>query len=326
MRLNYLCSVLSIALTAAACGDDGGKTTPDAPKQEDIGFNKPTGALKANYEVSKNNWKEVGPANLDCLGKPDDVVATTVQVVLSTRVDDFQSGNPVPGTVVTAFNGQNTSDMIAGPVTSDGNANLMLTFQPGVKRFGFKMTNSNSLDTLLLNQTLEPNAAAQMIGHIQSVSTATAQTLPALIGVSRTQGTGILAGAVRDCGQAGRMDGTKDLSGPIEISNYIATVSSTEANVSSGVDVVQHLMGVDSYYFSASVGLPVRHSQQDFSSKNGLFMAIEMQPTPTAYVQIWGYKTDADFAADKLSLIAQLKTAVIADVVITGSYEPLRTP
>jgi hypothetical protein len=313
MRLTSFISVFSITLTAAACGDDGGKTMVDAPKVEDIGFNKPTAALKQNHEVSKNNWVEDGPAMLDCLGTPANDMPTTVSVVLSTRVDDFQSGNAVPNTVVTAFTDQNTTAVIAGPVTSDGNANLMLTFPMGTKRFGFKMTNPNALDTLLLNQTLNPTMAAQTIGHIQSVSTATAQTLPALIGVSRTPATGILAGAVRDC--AGK-----------ELSNYVATVSSTEATLTSGVDVVKHLPGVDAYYFSASVGLPVRHSQQDFSSKNGLFMAIEMAPTPTAYVQVWGYKNDADLAADKLSLIAQLKTAVIADVVITGSYDPLRTP
>ena len=54
-------------------------------------------------------------------------------------------------------------------------------------------------------------------------------------------------------------------------------------------------------------------------------MAIEMQPNPTAYVQIWGYKTAADVTADNLSLIAELKTSVIAETVITGSYEPLRS-
>lgn len=324
MRLSSIASVLF--LTLAACGDDGGKTPLDAQMMVDIGFNKPTAALKANYEVSKNNWKEIGPANLDCLGTAANDLPTTVAVTLSTRVDDFQSGNAVPGTTVTAFKDQEVGMTIAGPATSDQSANLQLTFPVGVKRFGFKMTNPNALETWLLNQTLDPNMATQTIGHIQSVSTATAQTLPALIGVSRTPGTGILAGAVRDCGKAGRMDGTKDLSGPIEMSNWVATVSTTEATATSSVDVVKHVDGVDAYYFSSSVGLPVRHSQQDFASKNGLFMAIEMQPTPVAYVQIWGYKTDADLAADKLSLIAQLKSAVVADVVITGSYEPLRTP
>jgi hypothetical protein len=321
MRLTSFVSVLTISLTAAACGDDGGKTPVDAPKAEDIGFNKPTGSLKAGFEVSKNNWMELGPANLACLGTSSDDVATTVAVTLSTRVDDFQSGNAVPGTSVTIFRDQDAGNPIGAPVVSDGNANLSVMIPTGVKRFGFKMTNANSLDTLLLNQTVDPAMATQMITHIQSVSTATAQTLPALIGVSRTPGTGILAGAVRDCGDASRTGHT----GPQEMANFIATVSSVEATATSAVDIVQPLMGEDTYYFSSSVGLPVRHSQQDASSKDGLFMSIEMQPTPTAYVQIWGYKTDADMAADKLSLIAQLKTAVIADVVITGSYEPLRT-
>ena len=35
-------------------------------------------------------------------------------------------------------------------------------------------------------------------------------------------------------------------------------------------------------------------------------MVIEMAPTATAYVQVWGYLTEADLAADKLTLIAEL--------------------
>lgn len=304
MRFASLSSVLALALVAA-CGDDGGSSAPDAKADVDIGFNKPTAPLKANHEVSKNNWVEDGPADLTCLNTPSADLPTTVAVALTTKVDDFQSGNAVPGTSVTVFPNQDTASPFGPAVVSDGNAMLTVNVPVGTKRFGFKMTNASSLDTLLLNQTVKPNDAVQTLSRIQSVSTATAQTLPALIGVSRTAGTGILAGAVRDC--AGK-----------EMSNFVATVSSTDATVT-------HLPGVDTYYFSASVGLPVRHSQQDYSSKNGLFMAIEMAPTSTAYVQVWGFKTQADVDAGTLSLIAQLKTAVIADVVITGSYDPLRT-
>ena len=74
-----------------------------------------------------------------------------------------------------------------------------------------------------------------------------------------------------------------------------------------------------------SAGLPVRHNQQPSGSKNGLFMVIELGAAPAAFVQVWGYKTDADVQSDTLTLIAELPTAVIADTVITGSYEPLRT-
>jgi hypothetical protein len=41
---------------------------------------------------------------------------------------------------------------------------------------------------------------------------------------------------------------------------------------------------------------------------------------------VWGYVNDADLGMDKLSLIAELQTEVITDTVITGSYDPLRTP
>ncbi|MCW5804227.1 MAG: hypothetical protein KIT31_17780 [Deltaproteobacteria bacterium] len=289
-------------LAAAACGDDGG-AAPDAPPK-DIGFNKPTKSLKGNREVADNQWMELGPADLACLGTPSADAATTVDVALSTKVTDFQSGNLAPGTSVIAFPNQSIGQPFGAAVVADEMAKLTLTIPTGTKRFGFKMTSDSALDTLLLNQTVLPDMAAQMLGQIQSVSKTTAQTLPALIGVSRTAGTGVLAGAVRDCANH-------------EISNFIATVSSTKGEVN-------HVDGADTYYFSSSVGLPVRHSQKAASSEDGLFMIIELQAAPKAFVQVWGYVNDTDLAADKLTLVAELETAVITDTVITGSYEPLR--
>jgi len=314
MRLSCSTVTLLSLVTVAACGDDGG-TGPavDAPVK-DIGFKRPTASLKANMETAPDTWVEIGPASLGCLSTPASDVASANAVVIDTKVEDFQSGNLVPNTTVTVFPNQDVANTFAGGpyVSSSSGATLSVMIPAGTKRFGYKMVNPNALDTLLLNQTLDsPTLTPQMVSKIQSVSTATGATLPALIGVSREPGTGVLAGAVRDCNKK-------------EISNFIATVSSTMATASSTPDDVTHLVGVDTYYFSASVGLPVRHSQQASSSKDGLFMAIEMQPTPTAYVQVWGYPTDADLASDNLKLIAQLQTQVVADTVITGSYEPLR--
>lgn len=302
MRLPILASIL----VAAACGGSG-STTEDAPPAVSHGFDKPTAALKANNEMTPDNWVELGPANLGCLGTAANDPATTLVVNLSSKVKDFQSGSAVPGAVVSAFPNQSISTPFPGaPWTADGNADVTIMIPQGTKRFGYKMTHPDSLDTLLLNQTVQPSVANQTLDTIQTVSKTTAQTLPALIGVSRTAGTGVLAGSMRDC------DGN-------EMSNFIATVSSTKGTAT-------HLAGADTYYFSASVGLPVRHSQQAAASKDGLFMVIELGAAPTAYVQVWGYKTDADLASDTLSLIAELETQVIADTVITGSYEPLRTP
>jgi hypothetical protein len=295
-------------------GDDTGSGSGDA-KVTDIGFNKPTGALKANHEMSEDVWVELGPANLTCLNTPNSDTPLEQAVTVTGEIKDFQSKNPNPGVTVTAFADQNADQPFGPATTSDEQALFSLQIPVATKRFGYKMVDTtDSLNTLLLNQYILPadRAATHMVSDVQIVSTATATTLPALIGTSRTPGTGILAGAVRDCDHN-------------EISNFIATVSSTPATATSGLDAVTHLDGVDTYYFSAAVGLPVRHSQQDFSNKDGLFMSIEMQPNPTAYVQVWGYLTEADVTADKLSLVAQLKTSVIADTVITGSYEPLRS-
>ncbi|CAN5903713.1 hypothetical protein BH11MYX2_BH11MYX2_25890 [soil metagenome] len=321
MRTNSTLFVLTSLL--AACGGGGGSggddTGSDAAPAKDIGFNKPTKILKANHEepVDSDMWFELGNADLTCLNTPNADVALTEALTVSGDIKDFQSKNPNPGVKVTAYADQNADQPFdATGATSDQEAKFMLSIPAGTKRFGYKMVDrEDSLDTLLLNQYVLPTerTSPHAVSDVQIVSTATATTLPALIGTSRTTGTGILAGAVRDCQHR-------------EISNFVATVSSTPATFDSKPEsAVTHLDGVDTYYFSAAVGLPVRHSQQDFSNKDGLFMAIEMQPNPVAYVQVWGYITEADLAADTLSLIAQLKTSVIADTVITGSYEPLRS-
>lgn len=294
------------SLCIAACGDDGGTTiTPDAPKPPSKGFDPPTAALKANKETAPDTWTELGPADLTCLGMPANDAATTVAVALATKVRDFQSNNPVPNATVSTFRDQDVATVIETK-TADGNADVTVNIPIGVKRFGFKMTHPDALDTLLLNQRVNASTPTQTLSSIQSVSKTTATLLPALIGVSRTAGTGVLAGALRDC--QGR-----------EVSNFIATVSSTRGSATP-------LPGADTYYFSPSVGLPAKHNQLAMASSDGLFMVIELPAAPTAFVQVWGYPTDADLAANNLKLVAELPTAVVADTVITGSYEPLRTP
>jgi hypothetical protein len=305
MRLAIIFTLTSLSLVA--CGDDGGGTTPDASDEVDIGFNPPTVTLKANEEVADDQWMEVGDADLSCLNTASDDVASTVAVTLTTKVTDFQSGNAVPGAMVEVFKDQDYMNVEA-TATSDQNAMVSIDLPIGVKRFGYRMTSSSSLPTFLLNQTLPaPDQAMQTVGNIQSVSNATAQTLPALIGQTRTVGTGVVAGALRDC--QGR-----------EISGFIATISSTKGEAST-------VMGADTYYFDSSVGLPVHHNRQAYASGDGLFMIIEIPSSaPTGYVQMWGFPTAADMqmGAAGLKLIAELQVPVLPDTVITGSYEPLR--
>jgi hypothetical protein len=287
---------LTLLFALVACGG-GEKAVPDAPPP-DIGFNNPPGSLKANA-----NNAELGPADLGCLGTAANDPPTTLAVTLEATVKDFQDGTIVPNAGVTVFRGQDVS-AVFDTKTADAAAKVTVTIPVGTKRFGFKMTAANSLDTLLLNQTVQPSTMMQTFDSIQTVSTKTATLLPALINKNRSAGTGVLAGAVYDC--QGH-----------QISNFIATVSSESGTAA-------HLPGASAYYFDPTAGLPVRHTQRGSASADGLFMVIEIAVTPAAYVQVWGYPTDADLAADQLKLIAELQVPVIADTVITGSYQPLR--
>lgn len=301
MRTNLSIFGLGVSLALVACGGDdggGGQAQVDAPAAPDVGFNKPTASLKANIDNV-----EMGPADLSCLGQASSDAAS-MDVTLNTKVTDFQNGNAIANATVTAFDGVDSANpFVTG--TSDSMGDLSLHIGAGHKRFGFKMTAAGQIDTLLLFQYLDPTVTTTTEpGKIQSVSNSTAATLPALIGETRTAGSGVLAGALRDCSLH-------------EISNFIATVSSTSGTATS-------LAKADTYYFNPQAGLPVHHNQQDAASANGLFMVIQLPVTPTAYVQMWGYATDADKSTDKLTLISELQVPVLADTVITGSFEPDR--
>jgi hypothetical protein len=305
MRFGFSISICVLV----ACG---GSSTPKPDAPVDIGFNKPTASLHANTEVSDGVWMDLGPADLTCLNTPSADEATTVAVTLNGIIKDFQTSKPVPQTTVTAFQGIDFMHPF-DTQTSDTMGFATFTVPTGTKRFGFQMTSSSSLPTFLLNQTIKPSDAVQPTGtctpapcrmDVQSVSTATGQLLPALIGETRVQGTGVIAGALRDCQDH-------------EMSSFVATVSTTKGNIAP-------LEGAAAYYFSSGVNLPAHHNQQEAASADGLFMVIQLPASDTAFVQMWGYPTDADMASDSLKLIAELQVPVLADTVITGSYSPLR--
>ncbi|MEO6774726.1 MAG: hypothetical protein ABI467_17255 [Kofleriaceae bacterium] len=279
---------------AAACGGGGDDTTTDAAV--DVGFNLPTATLKANASDA-----EVGDVDLtSCLAD----APTTVAHTLATTVKDFQNQTAVPQATVTGFPGIMT-DAVFDTQMSDGNGLLTINIPAGTKRYGFKMTADGQFPTFLLNQYVKPDAPADTTepSSIQSVSNSTAALLPALIGQTRTPGTGVVAGAVRDC--QGH-----------EISNFVVTVSSTSMTSTP-------IPGAQAFYFSLSPELPVHHTQADSAAANGLFMAIQLPVTATAYVQAWGFPTAADLASGTMKLISELAVPVVGDTVVTGSFEPI---
>ena len=297
MRLSF-----AIVLVAACGSSSKAMMTVDAGPGS-AGFDKPSMAVHANTQGSDGTWTDNGPADLSCLGTPTSDQPTTVQVMLTTVVKDFQTQAAVPDAQVLAFQDLDVASPFA-TTTAGSDATVMVTVPVGTTRFGFQMTADAQYPTFLLNQKVDPSMPTQMLAEIQSVSGQTATLLPALIGETRTMGTGVVAGAVRDC-QARTM------------SNFVVTVSSTSMTATP-------ITGSQAYYFSPDkMPLPVRHNVSAMSSANGLFMAIQVPVAATAYIQAWGYTSDAAVGSD-MTLLSELAAPVVADTVVTGSFEPIR--
>ena len=303
---------------AAACGGSN-NSGPDAPPPlTNIGFTPPTMATHANSETN-NVWTDLGLADWTCLGTPSADAPLAADMTLTGQVVDFMNmQNGVPNTMIDAFDNINYTAPFKS-FTTDGTGKFTLTVPAGKVRVGFKLHADQYMDTFLLNQYWMPSSTANTIS-IGDISSGLASALPAFIDFERQTGTGVLAGAMRDCQHH-------------EVSNAIATVSSvsmmpTHLQGTVNVGGVQTPIIASTFYFNTSTGLPAKHKDRQATDQDGLFTIFNLPPiSGTAYIQVWGFKTDADVAkgAAGLTLLAELPSPVIADNVITGSIEPYRT-
>jgi hypothetical protein len=297
MRLITLSSILFASTLGAACGDD------PVPQPDNRGFVVPDAVTLAHTSST-----DPGSApDWSCLRTPTDDTATTVAITLTGEARDFQrASEKIRDATVTAFRGIDYQNPVATSELTGSDGIYSVTLPAGVVRVGFKVAAPNYMDTFLLNQLFDPGQAEQTL-NISAISTGLATALPALIGERREEGTGVLAGAIRDC--AGN-----------EVSQAIATVSSAAGSA-------RHLEGAQTYYLDAGANLPVRHEELVHTDKNGLFAVFHLPPTATAYIQVWGFVDAAGLAQGEagLTLLAELPSPVVGDSVITGSIEPLRT-
>jgi hypothetical protein len=294
--------LLACSAALAACGDDGGMMVDDG--LADLGFATPTMVTTAYAEDADGLWVEQGPANWSCLNTASDDVPTTVDVTLSGPILDFQSDEPLPGAELTLFGDDGIGSTPVATTTADEEGNYELVLPTGGTQWAFKVVAEEALDTYTLNQYFEPEEAAQE-HEIDSISVLTAQALPAFINVTRTIGLGVVAGSIRDC------DGN-------EVSGAIAAVSDS-------ADVTSHIDGGVSYYFSAlATSLPVRHSQQAMTNKDGRFVTIELPPGGEGHLQVFGFIDEADLADGEPTLLSQISAPILADSVVSVSMNPIR--
>ncbi len=296
----FLLSCSMVALLAS-CGDDGGGMIDEGDAE--LGFATPMITTTAYKEVG-GVWQEQGPANWSCLNTATAEVPTTVDVTLTGPVIDFQSDEPLPGAELTLYGDGGISSTPILETTADENGDYSMLLPTGTTLWAFKVVADEALDTYTLNQYYEP-AVAEQEEQLESISVLTAQALPAFINVTRTPGLGIVAGTIRDCDNN-------------EVYGAIAAASSS-------TDVVEHLAGGVAYYFSALMtSLPVRHSQQALTNKDGRFVVIELPPGGDAHVQIYGFIDEADLADGEPTLLSTITSPSLADTVIRLSMNPVR--
>jgi len=312
MKRSLMLGLGALAMLApimGACGgDDDGGGTPDAgtaPKCEKVGgeacFLAPTAAIKK---------KDGTAANLNCQAPV--IMTSSQEISISGNIRDFQNDTVVDNATIAAFDDLDFGSSVA-MANADANADWMLTIPSGMakSRMNFKMTAPDSLDTYALNISVDVGNPTITGMTRNTVSKATANALPAFIGVDRTEGLGVLAGVAVDC------DGD-------ELEGVIATVSSAS---SKGGGSPTFVAGAQTYYFSnGDPDLPVRRTSQTSTNKDGLFVIIEIPPSSGTnyFLQTWGFTSEGDVAMGTagLKLLSELEAPVVGNSVISVEMNP----
>jgi hypothetical protein len=315
-----------LVLAVAACGDDSGNnTTPDGP-----GGGDGAGTVDAGPRNCGGN------GGADCFDLPKGVLAVGTAapnlacgavtpmtadhaITVSGTIYDFQNENDaLPGATLDAF----YTDITGAPdetATADASGDYMITLDAGRNLMGWRTNRpTGGLPTYAIYTPLDITQTTVTEETRRNVSLTTANALPALIGVSRTEGLGVVAGLVADC------------SGD-ELTHAVGTLATGTSD--GNPENIPFLAGASVYYFSGN--FPVRHNDTSSgrvdTSENGLFVVIEIPPTASGeqvYLEVWGFLTQADMDMGQagLTLLAEIPTPVIGDSVISGTMLPNKGP
>jgi hypothetical protein len=297
---------------AAGCG-----SSEEAPGEEPLanpGFVRPGSSPDARWDqaitwaYSEDNdvFTDLGPADWSCLNTPSGLQPSTASITISGVLEDFQTSKEITEAEISVF--AETKDINGAGLdttVTDEDGNYSVTVAAGVDSVAFRVIARGQMDTYSLNEKINPDSPEQEV-DVGSVSLLTANALPAFIGVTRTAGLGILAGTVEDC------NGN-------QVGGAVATVSDVSGSP-------EHLEGAATYYFSAEPGnsLPVRHNLAANTREDGIFTVIELQSSPSAYLQVWGFMEGQDPEVDDMTLLAEVPAPILSDSVVISTMQPLQ--
>ncbi len=306
-------AALALGVFAAGCGggddDDTGSDsgTTDQAAAEWAAIPTTTDINGGNVYVNTRDMPM--PVDYGCLGMADNTPGSvlTTLTVNGTLFDFQNSTTPVVAATVDVWNDISKLGMAPdATATTDGQGKFTITV-PGVsgkKRLHWRSRKTGeTFDTFELADPFDFSAAAPMTQTLNrnSVSIFTGGALPALAGITRKAGTGVIAGSLRDCNRK-------------EVGNAIATVLGSDDKPIPGIKVV----------YMSDQNLPrrrdpsIRHSLAT-NAKNGIFIVVDVPPSTgtvkmVAEGNVNGVRTR----------LAEFSAPVFADSVVVVDADPKR--
>lgn len=264
-----------------------------------------------------------GDPDYSCVGEADPANTFGVETEISGIVLDFEEDWEVQNVVVHVFSSlqdlldDNPYDSSA---PSSPTGEYTVSVPGGVPRFHFKMeiaTGTDYYDTMELNEPiagLSPSAPTTTGKDRLIVSAVTMETVPAILGIARLAGTGIIAGKVYDCN---RME--------VEYAAQRAYDSGPENPARELISVYEG-PARNSFYFGNE--MPVRNRQ--FTDVNGQFIIANVPYAAGTFVtmEMWGRLQPAWLPAGHEDctegcLISIQDIPVLPDTIIVTDMSPL---
>lgn len=221
------------------------------------------------------------PADFSCIGTPDPALSFPAETEISGIVTDFEQGWAVQGIVVSVYS--SLADLLAGnaydtAAPTDPAGAYTLSAPANVTRMHFKMVPESGQEYFPTMEIEEPVAGMppgppQATGKDRiAVSAATMASVPAIMGIIRIEGRGIVAGRFYDCNRDEVEHGA------------LRVFDRPEGDPARTLISIYEGANRNSFYFID--GMPIR--SQMYTDIEGQFLIANLVSGSPVTVELWG--------------------------------------
>ncbi len=313
MRTRNLVATLSAALFIcvgvglAGCGDDDGGTNDNNDNSNSVTEHLDTELMTT----------VAGTPDFAGVGSPDPALAYTVETEISGIVKDFEEDWAVEGVLVSVY--ESVQDLLDDNAydTSDEsapNGSYSVMAPSGVARLHFKIWDPSSdpdyFVTIELNEAVAglPPGPPQATGKDRlAVSAVTMATVPAILGIQRIEGRGIVSGRA--------FDTNGDELENAAIRAYDGPESDPDRQLLSVYEGPHR----NSFYFPEGGSIPGRDPM--FTDSEGRFITANLVAVEGEFItmEVWGRYDDCTDGC----LVSTQQVPVLPDSIVITDMLPL---